>query len=71
MWKITKGYKQGRAVMFYDIVNLTSNEEKVAVSKDVIVSMCEAGEIKDTKVQWWKGKSIVRCKSDIPGDYFF
>lgn len=62
MIKIIKGYKQGRAVMFYDIAD---NNSVRRVSKDEIVKMCEQGKVFNAKIQWWEGKAIVRVKGDI------
>lgn len=61
MWKITKGYKVGRAVMFYDLQENLDNIVKEKVHKDEVVKMCENGQIHNTKIQWWEGKPIVRC----------
>lgn len=61
---ITKGYKLGRAVSFYDIEDVLNNKKLVKVKKDEIVRMCEAGEIENAKIQWWQGAPIVRLKSD-------
>ena len=37
MWKITKGYKVGRAVMFYDLQENLDNIVKEKVHKDEVV----------------------------------
>jgi hypothetical protein len=67
MWEIKKGYKVGRAVMFYDLVNLMDNQLREKVSKDEVVKLCESGEVQNTKIQWWEGKPIVRCgNKDLP-----
>lgn len=61
MLEIVKGYKVGRAVLFYDLLNPVTNTTQTKVSKDEVVKLCEAGEINNTKIQWWEGKPIVRC----------
>lgn len=61
MWKITKGYKEGRAVMYYDLTNSADNKVRTKVHKDEVVKLCEGGQIHNTKIQWWEGKAIVRC----------
>ena len=61
MYKITRGYKQGRAVMFYDITAIDGSCARQMVSKDEVVKMCSKGEIGNAKIQWWEGKPIVRC----------
>lgn len=67
MYEITKGYKQGRSVLFYDITDVMSKETQEKVDKDTVVKLAEAGEVRDTKIQWWQGKAIVRssAKFDI------
>ena len=64
MWKITKGYKEGRAVMYYDLTDSVDNKVRAKVHKDEVVKLSENGEIHNTKIQWWEGKAIVRC-SDV------
>lgn len=61
MLEITKGYKVGRAVTYYDLLDRYGNTTQERVHKDDIVKMAEAGQIKNTKIQWWEGKPIVRC----------
>lgn len=63
MYEITKGYKQGRSVLFYDITNVMSKETREKVDKDTVVKLAEAGEVKNTKIQWWQGKAIVRSNT--------
>lgn len=63
MYEITKGYKQGRSVLFYDITDVMSKETQEKVDKDTVVKLAEAGEVKDTKIQWWQGKAIVRSNT--------
>lgn len=63
MYEITKGYKQGRSVLFYDITDVMSKETREKVDKDTVVKLAEAGEVKDTKIQWWQGKAIVRSNT--------
>lgn len=58
---LRKGYKQGRAVMFYDISAIDGSCARQMVPKDEIVKMCDNGEIGNAKIQWWEGKAIVRC----------
>lgn len=67
MYEITKGYKQGRSVLFYDLADVNSKETQEKVDKDTVVKLAEAGEVKNTKIQWWQGKAIVRStdKFDI------
>jgi hypothetical protein len=65
MSTITKGYKQGRAVTFYDISE-DNGAVQEKVSKDSVVKLCEAGKISNAKVQWWQGNPIVRCSDNIP-----
>lgn len=57
---IVKGYKQGRAVMFYDITAIDGSCAKSMIPKDEIVKMCGEGLIGNAKIQWWEGKPIVR-----------
>lgn len=61
MFNIVKGYKQGRAVMFYDLAETDGSLAKEMVEKASVVKMCDNGEIANAKVQWWEGKAIVRC----------
>lgn len=61
MLKIVKGYKQGRAVMFYDLADEFGKITNERLDKDSVVKMCESGEICNAKIQWWEGKPIVRC----------
>lgn len=63
MYEITKGYKQGRSVLFYDITDVMSKETQEKVDKDTVVKLAEAGEVRDTKIQWWQGKAIVRSST--------
>lgn len=60
MYQITRGYKQGRAVMFYDIAAIDGSCARQLVPKDEVVKMCNDGEIGNAKIQWWEGKAIVR-----------
>lgn len=61
MLKIVKGYKQGRAVMFYDLADEFGKVTHERLDKDSVVKMCESGEVCNAKIQWWEGKPIVRC----------
>lgn len=61
MFNLTKGYKQGRAVMFYDITPVDGSCAREMVSKDEVVQLCTDGKISNAKIQWWEGKAIVRC----------
>lgn len=61
MYKITKGYKEGRAVMYYDLSDTVDNTLREKVHKDEVVKLCEDGQVHNTKIQWWEGKAIVRC----------
>ncbi len=63
MLNIVKGYKQGRAVMFYDLAETDGSLAKEKVEKALVVKMCDNGEIANAKVQWWEGKAIVRCEN--------
>lgn len=65
MWKITKGYKEGRAVMYYDLSDTVDNTLREKVHKDEVVKLCENGMIHNTKIQWWEGKPIVRCSDSF------
>lgn len=60
MYQITRGYKQGRAVMFYDIAAIDGSCARQLVPKDEVVKMCNGGEIGNAKIQMWEGKAIVR-----------
>lgn len=66
---ITKGYKVGRGVAFYDIEEYTGSiaNQKVLtrVPKDDVVKSIENGVITNAKVQWWQGKPIVRVQNNI------
>ena len=61
MFNLTKGYKQGRAVMFYDLTPVDGSCAREMVSKDEVVQLCTDGKISNAKIQWWEGKPIVRC----------
>lgn len=61
MLYISQGYKQGRAVMFYDLTEMDGNCARKQVPKDEVVKMCTDGQIGNAKIQWWEGKPIVRC----------
>ena len=63
MYQITRGYKQGRAVLYYDVVDPVENKTTEMVPKDNIVKMCTEGQISNAKIQWWEGKPIVRCEN--------
>lgn len=63
MYQITRGYKQGRAVLFYDIIDPLENKTSEMIPKDNIVKMCTDGQISNAKIQWWEGKPIVRCEN--------
>jgi len=60
MLEITKGYKVGKAVLFYDLTDIDSTV-KERVSKEDVVKACSDGQISNAKIQWWEGKPIVRC----------
>lgn len=67
MLKITRGYKQGRAVICYDVFNTENNTTRERVAKDEVVKICESGEVIGAKIQWWEGKAIVRlADKNIP-----
>lgn len=66
MITLTKGYKQGRAVMFYDAFDELKQKEYIKVPKDEVVKFCGNGLISNAKVQWWQGKAIVRVSNNIP-----
>lgn len=67
MYQITKGYKQGRAVSFYDLCSTTGELVKEKVEKEKVVELCGEGEIMNAKIQWWEGKAIVRlADKNIP-----
>ena len=63
MYQITRGYKQGRAVLYYDVIDPVENKTNEMVPKDNIVKMCTDGQISNAKIQWWEGKPIVRCEN--------
>lgn len=63
MLNIVKGYKQGRAVMFYDLAEVDGSSAREMVSKEEVVNLCSNGEIANAKIQWWEGKAIVRCNN--------
>lgn len=63
MYQITRGYKQGRAVLYYDVVDPVENKTTEMVPKDNIVKMCTDCQISNAKIQWWEGKPIVRCEN--------
>lgn len=63
MYQITRGYKQGRAVLYYDVVDPVENKTTEMIPKDNIVKMCTDGQISNAKIQWWEGKPIVRCEN--------
>lgn len=61
MLEITKGYKVGKAVMFYDLTDCMDKTTTERVPKDQVVKACDDGQISNAKVQWWQGNPIVRC----------
>lgn len=61
---ITKQYKVGRAVMFYDVTDPVDNKTTEMVPKDEVVKQCENGQLGNVKIQWWEGKPIVRLQSN-------
>lgn len=63
MFEITRGYKKGRAVMFYDLLNPIEGKTNSMVPKDEVVTLCEDGKISNAKIQWWEGKPIVRVQT--------
>lgn len=63
MFNLTKGYKQGRAVLFYDLTSVDGSCAREMVSKDEVVQLCTDGKISNAKIQWWEGKAIVRCEN--------
>lgn len=66
MYEITKGYKQGRAVMFYDLLDASEQTTLQKVKKDKVVEMCNNGNVGNAKIQMWEGKPIVRVRGNIP-----
>jgi hypothetical protein len=66
MITLIKGYKQGRAVMFYDAFDELKQKKYTKVPKDEVVKFCDNGLISNAKVQWWEGKAIVRVSNNIP-----
>ena len=67
MFRITRAYKEGRAVLYYDMVDTKDNSKRDKVHKDEVVKLSENGQIKDCRIQWWEGKPIVRLSDkDIP-----
>ena len=63
MWELTKGYKQGRAVMYYDMIDSLDSNKREMVDKDEVVKITEAGQVSNAKIQWWEGKPIVRLQN--------
>lgn len=61
--EIIKGYKKGRAVLFYDLLDPLENKTLEMVSKEEVVRLCNAGNITNAKIQMWEGKPIVRVKA--------
>ena len=67
MFEITRGYKQGRAVMFYDLLDAVENKTLEMVCKEHVVKLCNEGSISNAKIQMWEGKPIVRVQnSNLP-----
>lgn len=67
MYQITKGYKKGRGVSFYDLSDDSGVLFAEKVEKEKIVDLCSNGKILNAKIQWWEGKPIVRLQgSNIP-----
>lgn len=67
MLNIVKGYKQGRAVMFYDLAETDGSLAREKVEKSEVVNLCNSGQIANAKIQMWEGKAIVRCSnSNLP-----
>lgn len=65
MLEITKGYKEGRAVMYYDLFDAMEQKTTEKVHKDDVVKLCEENKVNNAKIQWWEGKPIVRVKGNI------
>lgn len=63
--ELVKGYKCGRAVMFYDVHDPIENKT-VRMPKDTVAELCKSGKIGNAKVQMWDGKPIIRVKGEIP-----
>lgn len=63
MLEIVRGYKQGRAVMFYDLLDPMENKTKEMVPKEEIVKLCGDSQISNAKIQFWQGNAIVRCSN--------
>ena len=61
--EITKGYKKGRAVLFYDVLDLMEHKTMEKVPKAQVVGLCNEGKISNAKIQMWEGKPIVRVKT--------
>lgn len=66
MITLVKGYKQGRAVMFYDAFDELKQKKYTKMPKDEVVKFCDNGLVSNAKVQWWEGKAIVRVSNNIP-----
>lgn len=66
MFEITKGYKQGRAVMYYDLLDPMEGKTQEQVPKLTVVQLCNEGQVSNATIQMWEGKPIVRVKSNIP-----
>lgn len=67
MYEIIRGYKKGRAVMFYDVLDQVENKKSEMISKDDIVKLCNDGKVVNAKIQMWQGAAIVRVSTkDLP-----
>lgn len=60
MLEITRGYKFGRAFLYYDVYDNMEHKTAEKVSKEAVVKLCTDGKITNAKVQWWQEKPIVR-----------
>lgn len=63
MLALAKGYKQGRAVLYYDVVNEKGEVVQAMAPKATVVDLCNKGCISNAKIQMWEGKAIVRCSN--------
>lgn len=66
MFEITRGYKQGRAVQYYDLLDPMEGKTQEQVPKLTVVQLCNEGQVSNATIQMWEGKPIVRVKSNIP-----
>jgi hypothetical protein len=63
MLTITKQYKLGRAISYYDLTDELEGKTKEKIDKNTVAKYCDNGDVINAKVQWWQGSPIIRVKT--------